>query len=42
VSRDRRNIAELESDGWCCEIIWECETNDSEALKRRLKWMLSH
>lgn len=25
VERDRRNIAELEDDGWTVMVVWECE-----------------
>ncbi|AGG87595.1 very short patch repair endonuclease [Rhodanobacter denitrificans] len=35
-SRDRRNIAALEIDGWTVHVIWECETRDMAALEIRL------
>lgn len=34
--RDLRNQKELSKLGWQYMIIWECETTDSECLKRRI------
>lgn len=36
VERDARNTAELTRMGWRVLTIWECETKDSELLRRRL------
>jgi DNA mismatch endonuclease (patch repair protein) len=35
--RDARVAAQLESLGWRCEVIWECETADGEALRDGLQ-----
>lgn len=34
--RDRRNIILLENIGYRCLVIWQCELNDEEALKKRI------
>jgi DNA mismatch endonuclease (patch repair protein) len=39
-SRDRKNLEALKADGWQSLIIWECETRDEDALKKRLKTFL--
>ena len=36
IERDKRKIGELESLGWECEIVWECETREPKALLVRL------
>lgn len=36
VERDRREIAELESEGWSVVVIWECELKNPERVKSRL------
>jgi DNA mismatch endonuclease Vsr len=36
VERDRRELAELESEGWTVEVIWECELKDPEKVRSRL------
>jgi DNA mismatch endonuclease (patch repair protein) len=36
VSRDRRAIDALEAVGWTVHVIWECETQNADALRRRL------
>jgi DNA mismatch endonuclease, patch repair protein len=38
--RDRAAARELVRLGWRAEVIWECETRDEAALKRRLRRML--
>ncbi|MBX6370464.1 MAG: DNA mismatch endonuclease Vsr [Rhodospirillales bacterium] len=40
VERDRRKAAALEAAGWRAVVVWECETADSSALKRRLPGLL--
>ena len=40
IERDSRNIEKLEKLGWRLLTIWECETFDSDALKKRLKEFL--
>jgi len=41
VSRDRRNVMELQLGGWNCEVIWECETRDADRLRCLLERLLS-
>ncbi len=36
VTRDERNLRELERSGWAIQVVWECETRDKEALRMRL------
>lgn len=36
VIRDRTNRTDLELLGWETLVVWECETNDIEALAARL------
>jgi DNA mismatch endonuclease (patch repair protein) len=38
--RDLRNLNLLKEMGWTALTVWECETNDSERLKRILKRFL--
>jgi DNA mismatch endonuclease Vsr len=35
--RDRRTLEKLRQLGWTVEVVWECETRDVEALKKRLR-----
>ncbi len=35
-TRDATNVADLEGAGWTVCVVWECETRDPEALRRRL------
>ena len=37
VDRDKKNIETIENEGWRCFILWECETNDIEALRNKIK-----
>jgi DNA mismatch endonuclease (patch repair protein) len=37
VERDRRNINDLESLGWKCLIVWQCEIKDLKALEATIK-----
>lgn len=41
IERDRRNIRELERQGWHCIVIWECETKVPSLLARRLENVFS-
>lgn len=41
VIRDDKVQHELIELGWRVDVIWECETKDTEALKNRLKGLLS-
>ena len=41
AERDQRNLAELSKLGWDALVIWECETKDSDALRRRLRKFLN-
>lgn len=36
VVRDRANVSDLDELGWSVLIVWECETDDLEALAPRL------
>lgn len=40
VERDRAAQAALEAAGWSCLIVWECQTQDPEALEGILKRFL--
>lgn len=40
VERDRRKEEALKSLGWRVLIFWECEINDANSLKRRLKFVM--
>ena len=37
VERDKKNIEAIENEGLRCLILWECETNDLEALRNKIK-----
>jgi DNA mismatch endonuclease (patch repair protein) len=39
-TRDRRNVQALRSMGWKAEVIWECETRDLAALRRKIREFL--
>lgn len=39
-ARDTHVVAELADAGWDALVVWECETRDADALKRRLKRFL--
>jgi len=36
VARDKKNWKVLSEAGWTIEVIWECQTKNEGALKRRL------
>ena len=38
--RDRRNLGELRRLGWVPEVVWECETRNTERLRERLMGIL--
>jgi DNA mismatch endonuclease (patch repair protein) len=40
VVRDKRVRTGLEEEGWRVAVIWECETADSDSLRKRLKELL--
>ena len=40
VNRDAEHLTRLGADGWDTFVIWECETNNKSALRRRLKKFL--
>jgi DNA mismatch endonuclease (patch repair protein) len=40
IERDRENQSALEALGWRTLTVWECETNDPEALRESLKSLL--
>lgn len=37
VERDKRNLAQLEHDGWRVMIVWECELKELASLAARLR-----
>ena len=41
VERDARHLKDLKRSGWTCMVIWECETKNTNVLKRRLVRFLS-
>lgn len=40
VARDRKNVKELEMRGWEVLTVWECETEDPDALITKLEGFL--
>jgi DNA mismatch endonuclease (patch repair protein) len=36
VLRDQRNIQALRAAGWSSFVIWECETDDEERIRKRI------
>jgi DNA mismatch endonuclease, patch repair protein len=40
VARDIRNQHDLRELGWSTEIVWECQTKDTDALKSQLERFL--
>jgi DNA mismatch endonuclease (patch repair protein) len=38
--RDRRNVQALRALGWKAEVIWECDTRDLAALRRKIRRFL--
>jgi len=40
-ARDERTAEALAARGWQQLVIWECETNDSDAVRRKLKEFLT-
>ena len=40
VERDAAAVRKLEALGWTVEVIWECDTNDTTALRKRLQRLL--
>jgi DNA mismatch endonuclease (patch repair protein) len=40
VSRDSEVILRLEEAGWNCLIVWECETSNVDAMRRKLRRFL--
>lgn len=41
VARDLRNLQDLETLGWKCRVVWECETKDPESLRAILRAFLA-
>ena len=41
VTRDAQVTRKLEAMGWRVEVVWECETRDKDALRRRIESILS-
>ncbi|WP_126975012.1 very short patch repair endonuclease [Frigidibacter oleivorans] len=42
INRDRTKIEQLESLGWRCFVVWQCELGDLDALGTRLKAFLDN
>ncbi len=40
VQRDHENQASLHDLGWKALVIWECETKDQDALRKRIRLFL--
>lgn len=36
IARDKKNLEELECLGWAVKVIWECETNNEDYIRRFL------
>jgi DNA mismatch endonuclease, patch repair protein len=41
VTRDRECIAQLRSEGWRVEVIWECEAKRPDEIRQRLDKIFS-
>jgi DNA mismatch endonuclease (patch repair protein) len=41
MARDARNLADLRKLGWRVAVIWECDTTNVAALRRRLQRLAS-
>jgi DNA mismatch endonuclease (patch repair protein) len=41
LCRDRENVERLQKMGWRVVVVWECETRDPAALRRRLTRLFS-
>jgi DNA mismatch endonuclease (patch repair protein) len=41
IERDKRDIAELEQQGWHVIVVWQCEIKNIEFQKERLAKLLS-
>ena len=37
ITRDAQVVKKLEAMGWRVEVVWECETRDRDALRKRLE-----
>lgn len=40
ITRDEIVAEKLEAMGWRVEVVWECETRDQDALRRRIESIL--
>ncbi|MBI9077008.1 MAG: DNA mismatch endonuclease Vsr [Desulfatibacillum sp.] len=40
MERDRRNIEQLEKEGWRVLVIWECQTKEGKHLERIIQHFL--
>jgi DNA mismatch endonuclease (patch repair protein) len=40
VERDKRNIAQLEKEGWKIIVVWQCDLKSKERREKRLKNLL--
>lgn len=41
IKRDKRNKQKLEKAGWKVIIVWECEINNNENFKSRMKRLIT-
>jgi DNA mismatch endonuclease (patch repair protein) len=41
TKRDRKNIRELEKQGWNVIVVWDCEINNINKRKKRLQQLIS-
>ncbi len=41
IERDKRNITELEKNGWRVIVIWQCEIKNSISCENRLQILIS-
>ena len=40
VARDAAHVAALKALGWEVLVVWECETGDSAAVEKRIRYFL--
>lgn len=45
VKRDKKNLKDLENEGWMVKVVWECQLlkeSQDKTLKMLLKWLLEN
>ena len=40
MTRDQRNIDELEERGWRVIVVWQCEINNSKKREKRIESLI--